>query len=425
MNMDILPSEKEILFHIMDTMSADRRWRLTNPYPCSPGSSWPGIECKQGSDNYLHVSRLDFGTPPNPSCKKTAIFPSQIFSLPYLQSIFFFKCFTRTKTTLSIPPYIKPNSTLMTQLSLRSNPALVGPLPPQISTIRSLQVLTLSQNHLHGKIPEAISALTSLLHLDLSYNFLTGSIPPQVGSLRSLVDLDLSYNSLTGSIPPGIGDMGLLQKLDLSSNSLTGGIPSSLVKLRLLVFMALSNNRLTGTLPAGVGKLQNLQYLIMDDNPMFTTLPVEIGNLVRLQELRLANAGFSGSIPQGFSQLLNLTTLSLQNNRLTGGIPAGLSRLPHIYHLNLSRNLLGGIVPFDAGFFNRLGRNLDLSGNPGLCLNGSEGFVGMKIGIDVCVMNRTQPISHQLKRSEASFGGSNFCNLVGFLGVWLLYLRIL
>ncbi|XP_077228865.1 uncharacterized protein LOC143861815 isoform X2 [Tasmannia lanceolata] len=375
MNMDLL--ETETLFLIMETMSSDRKWRLDSPNPCKPGSSWPGIECKPGNDNHLHVSRLDFGTPPNPTCKKTATFPSQIFNLPYLQSVFFFNCFTHTKTTISIPPLTNHKTSPLQQLSLGSNQALVGAVPPQISSLKSLQILTLSQNRLHGKIPQEISSLSSLIHLELSYNFLIGSIPNQIGNLKNLVGLDLSYNSLTGPIPEAIGKMGLLQKLDLSSNFLTGGIPDSLENLSFLNFMALSGNKLRGKFPKGLAKLQNLQYFIMDDNPMFMQLPADFGRLVKLQELRLANSG----------------------------------------------NMLRGVVPFDAGFLKRLGRNLDLSGNQGLCLNGSLGLEAMQIGVGECGNNKTASVIHPLKRSGAPSELSNLANFLGFLGVWGLYQR--
>lgn len=399
-NMD--PSEAETLFHIMDAMSSDHSWRISFPNPCNSASSWPGIECKQGlNDKLLHVSRLDFGSPPNPSCKITATFPSQVFTLPYLQSLFFFRCFTQTQTNISLPflPRLSGASSLQ-QLSLRSNPALVGPIPPQISSFRSLKILTLSQNRLSGRIPVEVFGLNSLVHLDLSYNLLTGPIPPQLGSLRNLVGLDLSYNSLSGSIPDTIGQLGLLQKFDLSSNSLAGSIPVSIEKLNSLIFMALSGNRLGGKFPQGLAKLQSLQYLIMDDNPMFIPLPEEFGRLMKLQELRFANSGFSGTIPPSFSRLTNLSTLSLQNNRLTGEIPAGFGNLFHIYHLNLSRNMLTGIVPFNSSFLKRLGRNLDLSGNSGLCLRPSEAY-GVKIGVSVCGSNRTASMIQPFNKSEA------------------------
>lgn len=398
---NMIPSEAETLFTIMESMSTDKTWRVSFPNPCQPGSTWPGIECKLGADNHLHVSRLDFGNHPNPSCKKTATFPSAISALPHLQSVFFFNCFTHTKTTLSVSRV--SNDSSLQQLSLRSNPALVGPIPPQISSLKSLQILTLSQNHLTGKIPLEIFSLSSLVHLDLSYNMLTGTIPVQLGSLTNLQGLDLSYNVLTGPIPNTIGELGLLQKFDFSSNLLSGVIPDGIEKLSLLNFMALSNNKLHGQFPKGLEKLQSLQYLILDGNPMYITLPLEFGKLVKLQELGLADSGYLGTIPESFSQLKNLSTLSLQNNRLTGEIPVGFGSLSHIYHLNLSRNMLGGVVPFNSSFFSRLGRNLDLSGNPGLCLSPSEAH-SLKIGVNVCGSNNNGSPMLPLKKSQASSG---------------------
>ncbi|XP_021603528.1 receptor like protein 29 [Manihot esculenta] len=409
---DMLPSEAQTLFKIMDSLSSDHSWSTSYPNPCKPGSTWPGIECRLGPDDLLHVSRLDFGTSPNPTCKSTATFPNQIFALPYLLSVFFLNCFTQTKTLLSIPPNILTNSSLQ-QLSLRSNLALVGPIPSQISSLMSLQILTLSQNRLSGSIPAEIFRLSSLVHLDLSYNILTGAIPIELGNLTNLVGLDLSYNSLTGTIPDTIGQLGLLQKLDLSSNSLNGSIPDSIEQLSSLAFMALSDNRFSGNFPAGLPNLQSLQYFIMDDNPINIPLPVEFGKLVKLQELRLANSGYSGTIPPSFSLLMNLSTLSLQNNRLIGGIPEGFGSLSHIYHLNLSRNLLGGVVPFNGSFFKRLGRNLDLSGNPGLCLSPTQAY-NVKIATEVGVCGTSKNGSLMMK-SQASHGFSKSFFLFGGL----------
>ncbi|KAI4331111.1 hypothetical protein MLD38_029332 [Melastoma candidum] len=276
----------DLLFHIITP------FRRKSFEKNSPGSSsWHGIDCKPGDeDSYTHVSRLDFGTPPNPSCKKTATFPHLIFSLPFLQSTFFFHCFSGTKTALTVPTTGLLNSSL--QHSLRSNPALAGPIPPQISLLKSLQVLTLSQNRLSRDL--GLFSLTSLIHLDLSYNSLTGTLPAR------------------------------------------------------------------------------------EHAP-----PIAFGSLAKLQELRLSNSGYSGQIPLSLSRLANLSTLSLQNNQLTGEIPVGFGNLSHIYHLNLSRNSLSDIVPFDAGFLSRLGKNLDLSGNPGLFLNPNEAY-NVKVGVDLC-----------------------------------------
>lgn len=128
----------------MESMSSDQAWRISRPNPCQPGSSWPGIECKPALDNHLHVTRLDFGTPPNPTYKNTATFPSQIFSLPHFQSVFFVNSFTHAKTTLSVSQSRVSNSSLQ-QISVQSNPGLVGPIPPQISSLKSLQILTVTK----------------------------------------------------------------------------------------------------------------------------------------------------------------------------------------------------------------------------------------------------------------------------------------
>ncbi|KAG0455153.1 hypothetical protein HPP92_024054 [Vanilla planifolia] len=394
-------SERDTLFSVMYSMSSDKDWRAYSPDPCDEGSSWPGLECKPGPDDHLHVTKLVFGTPPNPTCSRSSSFPAEIFQLPFLQSVHFLNCFKWKKTALSFPPHSQ--NFALQQLSLRANPALFGTIPPQVSSLRSLQVLTLSQNRLYGKIPESISSLTSMIHLDLSYNSLTGRIPAQMGSLSSLVHLDLSYNSLFGTIPPSIGQMGMLQKLDLSSNSLIGSIPQSIESLKWLTFLALSNNRLSGyPHPAsGLTNLQSLQYLIMESNPIYAPLPPELGTLPKLQELRLANSSYSGAIPESFSGLKNLTTLSLENNRLSGAIPPGLGRLGSIYHLNLSRNMLDGVVPFSSVFIMRLGRNLDLSGNPKLCLSESDSFKGVEdISVPICASATSSSSSSPLMQRQ-------------------------
>lgn len=395
------PHELQTLYKIMESLSSDQDWRASYPNPCQPGSGWPGIECKYSPlDRRFHVSRLDLGTPPNPACKNSATFPSDIFHLPNLESLFIFQCFTRAPTRLLTPPDHPLSPSTLQQLSLRSNSALIGTIPPQLSSLKSLQILTLSQNRLTGRIPVQIFASTSLLHLDLSYNMLTGTIPPELSNLGNLVGLDLSYNQLSGPIPSAVGQLRILQKLDLSSNLLTGTIPDSIQQLQSLVFLALSNNRLHGSFPKGLINLHSLQYFLMDNNPMSVSLPEELGELKKLQELRLSNSGYSGTIPSAYSQLLNLSSLSLQNNRLSGQIPPGFTNLSHIYHLNLSRNFLEGTAPFNSTFLKRLGRNLDLSGNPGLCLSPSAAD-GADVGVDVCGINRSRS-SKPLNKSGAA-----------------------
>lgn len=376
------PKETEALFEVMESMSADAKWRKAYPRPCVQGT-WPGLECKQGNDNFLHVSRLNFGYKPNPSCKKNALFPISIFKLSYLQALFMFQCFMHDNVT--IPFGFRKLAPSLEQLSLRANKGLTGEIPRDFGSLRGLQVLTLSQNNLQGSILPDLGRLNSLMHLDLSYNSFEGKIPQGMGSLSSLLGLDLSYNNLRGPIPESLGNLRTLQKLDLSSNSLTGHIPAALGNLNNLEFIALSNNKITGRFPPSLGSLQSLQYFIMDKNPMFSPLPVELGNLRKLQELRLASSGYSGSIPVGYGKLVNLSSLNLENNRLSGRIPSIIGNLSHMYHLNLSGNMLSGALPFSSEFLHRLGKNIDLKGNLGLCVNASQAMQRSQyLGVDVC-----------------------------------------
>lgn len=94
-------------------------------------------------------------------------------------------------------------------------------------TLKLVNIIDLSSNHLQGDIPEEMSNLLALGTLNLSRNHFTGKIPKEIGSLRRLETLDLSWNSLSGSIPPAMSHMTSLNFLNLSHNSLSGPIPAT------------------------------------------------------------------------------------------------------------------------------------------------------------------------------------------------------
>ncbi|MCO5552756.1 hypothetical protein L7F22_006273 [Adiantum nelumboides] len=361
-------SEQDALYAVMDSMAGRIDWKTLHPHPCSE-DVWPGLVCEQGTDGLFHVTRLDFGYRPNPPCIRNASIPPAIEKLTHLRSLFIFECFSTFNITIPIS-LVKLAPTLK-ELSLRTNSALVGNIPVELSNLSALQLLSLSQNGLSGHIPVQLAKLTALQHLDLSDNKLSGELPHELGSLHNLVILDLSVNLINGPIPSSLGNLATLQKLDLSFNSLHGMLPQKLGSLRRLQFLALNDNMITGPYPAELAKMVGLQYLILDNNPMKTTLPSFIGGYKSLMALSLSNSGYFGAIPDAFSDLNNLTVLSIERNFLTGIIPSGLGKLSHLYQLNLSLNNLSGAIPFTQEFVQKLGRNLDLSGNTGLCSNGA------------------------------------------------------
>lgn len=85
------------------------------------------------------------------------------------------------------------------------NQGLKGFLPNDISKLRHLQNINLSENSIHGPIPSSVGTITSLVILDLSYNFFNGSIPESLGQLTSLRRLNLNSNSLSGRVPATLG----------------------------------------------------------------------------------------------------------------------------------------------------------------------------------------------------------------------------
>ncbi|KAH0780687.1 hypothetical protein KY290_000285 [Solanum tuberosum] len=86
---------------------------------------------------------------------------------------------------------------------------LSGQIDSTVCNLTSLQVLNLGSNNLEGTIPLCFGEMSELQALDLSNNSLSGainttfSIGNQLASLKSLEVLNLSHNHLVGCIPKG------------------------------------------------------------------------------------------------------------------------------------------------------------------------------------------------------------------------------
>ncbi|GLT59866.1 hypothetical protein SLA2020_326630 [Shorea laevis] len=364
----VMMEEEELLglFEVMGSLLDEPGWAEVHQEPCT-NTPWPGVGCEVGEEDppIFHVTLIHVGPDvANPPCKSSAKLSDSLLKLPYLKTLSIFNCFVASPVSLSRSLFGALSS--LEHLSLQSNPSLFGEIPPGLSSLKDLRVLSLSQNNIQGNIPSELGGLVKLEQFDLSYNNLSGEIPEEIGGLESLSILDLSWNAIEGEVPSYLGQLQLLQKVDLCSNRLHGKIAPELGNLNRLVLLDLSHNFINGPIPETFSGLEQLQYLILDQNPINSHIPFFLGTLKKLVSISFSGCGLTGTIPN-FSLLKNLTALSLDNNNLSGTVPPNLGSLPNLDHLNLSNNKLRGELVFPDEFIYRLGERLDVRGNEGLC----------------------------------------------------------
>lgn len=198
---------------------------------------------------------------------------------------------------------------------LSDSPGLAGSLSPAIAQLAELTQLILFAGIVTGPIPQEITALRGLRVISLTNNRLTGAIPPDILRLPTLHTLDLSRNQLYGAVPPPLAAAARLKILVLASNRLSGEFPRALPPQ--ILHLDLSDNLLSGTLPARMPTA--LRYFSSANNRMWGPLSV-LDPLSELAYLDLSMNEYSGPIP---SSLLRRSVMSLflQRNNLSGGVP--------------------------------------------------------------------------------------------------------
>jgi hypothetical protein len=201
--------------------------------------------------------------------------------------------------------------------------------------VPSLQVLSLSDNHLSGGLQLNDSSNIAHFHqstqqqLTSKSSFMSSSNSRMEGTttvvvpgssitlLQNLVSLSLAHNQFTGLIP-NLDSLVHLQSLNLGGNSFGPEFPSLGNKL---VSVYLGENQLAGPIPSS------------------------LKSLTKLQTLDLSGNALSGNPPQFLFELPSIVFLSLARNHLSGILPDNLSLGPFLTFLDVSSNDLSGPLP--------------------------------------------------------------------------------
>ncbi|KAM0952492.1 putative protein kinase RLK-Pelle-LRR-III family [Dioscorea sansibarensis] len=162
---------------------------VSNTNPCKTQPTWFGVFCVNGLVAALRLDNMNLTGKLN---------PSPLLNLRGLRAI------SLISNSLSGPlPDSFSSLTSLRALYLQGN-QFSGPIPPDFfSKMTRLKKLWLSENQFTGAIPDSISNAKNLIELRLEGNKLTGQIP-DLSSLKLLKGLNLSENNLEGEIPASL-----------------------------------------------------------------------------------------------------------------------------------------------------------------------------------------------------------------------------
>ncbi|KAL3647715.1 hypothetical protein CASFOL_008683 [Castilleja foliolosa] len=380
------PAEQESVYRILESINPAISWRSL--FPDDLCTSAPhGVVCDYFSDETPHVTELSFGYvsdySPNPPCDPNSTLDPSLFSpLTHLKKLFFYKCFTETKTPF--PDFSTLSSSSLEELVFIENPSLIGSLIGKISSLKRLRRLVLTGSNVSGGFSDGFGDFINLEQLTLSRNNFTGEISKDIfQSMKKLRILDLSDNGFNGNIPESIGNLSELLKIDLSFNGFSGKIPEIFKGLKNLELLDLSYNNFGNFgLPLFLAEMPSLKEVYLSGNLLGGYIPEIWGDMRGISGIGLSGVGLVGNIPKSMGvNLGNLCYLGLDNNMLEGVVPNEFGDLELLSELNLENNNLSGRVPFSADFVSKLGVKLKLEGNLDLCID--EGLKSAKISVSL------------------------------------------
>ena len=233
------------------------------------------------NDALKQMQQMTISNDKNPS--------SSIFCLINLQQL------TLTNTNLTLLPEIKNLGKLSVLKITSDNGAVGAQLPSEISQLKSLGTLALTNIINLESLPVEIEELTSLQTLTLTQiPKLVSIAPSQLGQLTNLVALDLVDVPQVDKLPYPMENFQKLTRLTVTNTS----VPSlELQNLKVLSTVKVSSNIKIGSI--GLANLSSLSSLEISKNDALQTLIMQ--NLPVLQSLSISSNQRLNSIVCGES----------------------------------------------------------------------------------------------------------------------------
>nr|CAD7205431.1 unnamed protein product [Timema douglasi] len=213
-------------------------------------------------------------------------------------------------------------------------------LPPELfQSSRDLKEIYLQNNSISVLAPGLLEGLDQLLVLDLSSNELTSNWINRdtFSGLVRLVVLNLAHNAITKIDSHVFKDLYSLQILSLEDNGLEGICEGAFLTLSNLHALTLSHNNLIQIEPYHFQGLYVLNQLFLDNNRIKSIHPRSFENCTNLQDLGIT-ANSLTEVPEGLGKLRYLKTLDLGENNITKVSNSSFEGLDQLYGLRLIDN---------------------------------------------------------------------------------------
>lgn len=213
-----------------------------------------------------------------------------------------------------------------------------------IDQLPDITVFHANSNNFKGAFPLNISKIKYLYELDLSNNKYTCAFPYEVLVSNKLTFLDLRFNSFSGLVPPQVFTQDV-DVLFINNNNFMQEIPHNLGSSPAL-YLTLANNNFTGPIPRSLGQAgKTLLEILLLNNALSGCLPCEIGLLNKATVFDASHNLLTGPIPQSFGCMGRMEVLKLGNNMLYGPVPEAVCMLPNLGNLSLSYNYFTEVGP--------------------------------------------------------------------------------